>query len=109
LNDLRRHLHLALKQLGFIHPFTGTKKAGNQAYRRFRNTHLRNRTGCAEGLQKFWIGHTDESMGDLSDKIKEDVEFRKERAEKFEFGFKLPSVVPSVPKMKGNSLVAKAA
>jgi hypothetical protein len=48
-------------------------------------------------------------MGDLSDKIKEDVEFRKERAEKFEFGFKLPSVVPSVPKMKGNSLVAKAA
>jgi hypothetical protein len=42
--------------------------------------------------------HADESMGDLYDKIKEDVEFRKERAEKCGFGFELPSDVPSVPK-----------
>ena len=40
------------------------------------------------------------------DKIKEDVEFRKEWAEKCEFGFKLPSVVPNVPKMEENSLTA---
>ena len=105
-NILRRHLHPALKQLGFINPFTGTNKAGNHAFRRFRNTHLRNRTGCPEGLQKFWMGHADESMGDLYDKIKEDVEFRKEWAEKCEFGFKLPSVVPNVPKMEENSLTA---
>lgn len=108
-NILRRHLHPALKQLGFINPFTGTNKAGNHAFRRFRNTHLRNRTGCPEGLQKFWMGHADESMGDLYDKIKEDVEFRKEWAEKCEFGFKLPSVVPNVPRCTENGGNEKAA
>jgi integrase len=108
-NILRRHLHPALKQLGFINPFTGTNNAGNHAFRRFRNTHLRNRTGCPEGLQKFWMGHADESMGDLYDKIKEDVEFCKEWAEKCGFGFKLPSVVPNVPKMEENAPIALAA
>jgi hypothetical protein len=44
-------------------------------------THLRNRTGCPEGLQKFWIGHADESLSDLYDKIKEDVAFRREWAD----------------------------
>jgi hypothetical protein len=106
-NILRRHLHPALKQLGFINPFTGTNKVGNHAFRRFRNTHLRNRTGCPEGLQKFWMGHADESMGDLYDKIKEDVEFRKEWAEKCGFGFELSSVVPNVPKMEENSITAQ--
>jgi integrase len=84
---LRRHLHPALEQLGFINPFTGTSKAGNHAFRRFRNTHLRNRAECPEGLRKYWMGHADESMSDLYDKIKEDVEFRREWAEKAGFGF----------------------
>ena len=90
----------ALKQLEFINPSTGNSKAGDHAFRRFRNTHLRNRTGCPEGLQKFWMGHADESMSDLYDKIKEDVTFRRGRAEKCGFGFKLPSVVPNVPKIE---------
>ena len=55
------------------------------------------------------MGHADESMGDLYDKIKEDVEFRKEWAEKCGFGFKLPSVVPNVPKIEEISLTAIAA
>ena len=54
------------------------------------------------------MGHGDESMCYLYDKIKEDVEFRKEWAEKCGFGFKLPSVVPNVPKMEENSLTAIA-
>jgi integrase len=108
-NITRRHLHPALKQLGFINASTGSYKAGNYAFRRFRNTHLRNRTACHEGLLKFWMGHADESMGDLYDKIKEDVEFRKEWAEKCGFGFELPSVVPSVPKKKEQSTILKAA
>jgi integrase len=108
-NILRRHLHPALKQLGFINPFTGTYKAGNHAFRRFRNTHLRNRTGCPEGLQKFWMGHANESMSDLYDKIKEDLAFRREWAEKCGFGFKLPSVVPNVPKMEEKDETKKAA
>jgi hypothetical protein len=55
------------------------------------------------------MGHTDESMGDLYDKIKEDVEFRKEWAEKCGFGFELPSVVPSVQKKEERSIILEAA
>jgi integrase len=58
-NILRRHLYPALEQLWYNNPFTGTSKAGNHAFRRFRNTHLRNRSGCPEGLQNFWMGHAD--------------------------------------------------
>ena len=108
-NILRRHLHPALKALGFINPFTGTSKAGNHAFRRFRNTHLRNRTGCPEGLLKFWMGHADQSMSALYDKIKEDVAFRREWAERCGFGFDLPSVVPNVPKTEAETASAMAA
>jgi len=48
------------------------------------------------------MGHAAESMGDLYDKIKEDVEFRREMAEKCGFGIKLPSVVPNVPNVPKN-------
>ncbi len=82
-------------------PFTGTHKAGHHAFRRFRNTHLRNRTECPEGLRKFWIGHADESMSDLCDKIKEDVEFRRKWSEKCGFGFELSSVVPKCTENRG--------
>jgi hypothetical protein len=48
------------------------------------------------------MGHAEQDMGDLYDKIKNDVEFRKEVAEKAGFGFKLPSkkavVGPNGPK-----------
>jgi hypothetical protein len=98
-NILRRHLHPALKKLKYVNSITGTYKAGNHAFRRFRNTFLRNRTGCPEGLRNFWLGHAGEDMGDLYDKIKEDFPFRKEWAEKAGFGFELPSVVPNVPKI----------
>jgi hypothetical protein len=45
------------------------------------------------------MGHADESIGDLCDKVKEDVVFRKEWAERCKLGFNLPSVVLSTPKM----------
>ena len=54
------------------------------------------------------MGHADESMGDLYDKIKEDAEFRKVWAEKCGFGFKLPSVVPNVPKKEENPLAVES-
>jgi hypothetical protein len=47
------------------------------------------------------MGHADESMSDLYDKIKENVEFRRKWAEKCGFGFELSSVVPNVPKNGG--------
>ena len=84
--------------MNYINPFTGTYKAGHHAFRRFRNTYLRNRTTCPDGVRNFWLGHAGGGMGDLYDKIKEDVQFRKEVAEQSGFGFELPSIVPNVPK-----------
>ena len=58
------------------------------------------------------MGHADESMADLYDKIKEDEKFRREWAEKAGFGFKLPSVVPNVPnvpKIEEKDAATKAA
>ncbi|MDR3725961.1 MAG: tyrosine-type recombinase/integrase [Terracidiphilus sp.] len=111
-NILRRHLHPALKTLSYLNPYTGDHKAGNHAFRRFRNTYLRNYTDCPEGLQKFWLGHAGESMTDLYDKVKEDVEFRRMWAEKCGIGFELPelglSVVPNVPKVPKKAAMKKA-
>jgi integrase len=43
-NILRRHLHPALKKLGYTNQNTGDRKAGRHAFRRFRNTYLKNET-----------------------------------------------------------------
>jgi integrase len=61
-NIIRRHLHQALKELKYVNPFTGMHKAGNHAFRRFRNTYLRNYTECPAGLYKYWMGHAGEDM-----------------------------------------------
>jgi hypothetical protein len=81
-----------------VNPFTGTHKAGNHPFRRFRNTYLRNYTECPEGLYKCWMGQAEKDMSDLYDKIKEDAVFRRKWADRCGFGFELPSVVPNVPK-----------
>ena len=108
-NVIRRHLHPALEKLKYVNPHTGTHKAGNHAFRRFRNTYLKNRTECPKGLYDYWLGHAGKDMSDLYDKIKEDVQFRKAWAERCEFGFELPSIVPNVPKKQVDSKSAKAA
>jgi hypothetical protein len=106
---LRRHLHPALKQLGFINPFTLSHKAGHCVFRHFRNAHLRNRTQCPKGIRKYWMGHAGENMSGLYDKIKEDVEFRRFSAERCGFGFQLSSVVPNVPIIEEKDEARKAA
>jgi hypothetical protein len=108
-NILRRHLDPALKQMKYINSFTGTHKAGNHAFRRFRNTYLRNHTECPQGLQQYWMGHAGENMTDLYEKIKEDVAFRRKWAEKCGFGFELPSDVPNVPTIDEKDGAANAA
>jgi hypothetical protein len=55
------------------------------------------------------MGHADEDMSDLYDKIKEDVKFRREWSEKCGFGFDLTQVVPNVPKIEEKGEVRKAA
>ena len=108
-NVIRRHLHPALKKLKYVNPHNGTHKAGNHAFRRFRNTYLRNKTRCPEGLRNYWMGHAENSMDDLYDKIKEDVQFRKMCAEQCGLGFELSSVVPNVPKIAEKTEARKAA
>ena len=98
-NIIRRHLHKALKELNYVNPHTGTHKAGNHAFRRFRNTYLRNKTQCSEGLRNYWMGHKVNSMDDLYDKIKEDVQFRRKWAEQCGFGFELPYRCAECPEM----------
>src|ERR1700756_5123373 len=55
----------------------------------FRNTYLRNYTECPEGLYKFWMGHAGKDMSDVYDKIKEDVPFPENGAER-PHGYSLP-------------------
>ena len=48
---------------------------------------------ASPGVLKFWMGHAGEDMSDLYDKIKSDVAFRREMAEKAGLGFELPSKI----------------
>ena len=84
-NVLRRTLHPILAEIG-------QPKCGAHAFRRFRNTYLRNYTSTPPGLYKFWMGHAGKDMSDLYDKIKCDMVFRKEVAEKAGLGFEFQSI-----------------
>ena len=111
-NLLRRHLHPALKKLGYVNPRTGDHKAGSHAFRRFRNTYLKNETACPKGLRDYWLGHAGNSMDDLYDMVKDNTAFRKKKAEEYGIGFELPSavsVVPNVPKKQPKAKSAEAA
>ena len=81
-NLLRRGLHPALEELK-------QTKAGFPAFRRYRLTWLRKNRVHAD-LERFWMGHENETVGDGYSKMKEDVAFRLEQAEKVGLGFELP-------------------
>jgi integrase len=89
-NILRRVLHPILKKAGI-------SKCGFHAFRRFRNTYLRNYTPCPDGLQTYWLGWSGKGMGDHYDKIRENSDFRRQVAERVGTGFELPkpATVPS--------------
>lgn len=111
-NVLRRHLHPALKKLGYVNSHTGDHKAGTHAFRRFRNTYLKNETSCPKGLRDYWLGHAGNSMDDLYDKVKDNASFRKQKAAEYGVGFQLPcalSVVPNVLKKRAQKTLTKAA
>lgn len=109
-NVLRRHLHVALKALGYLNAHTGDHKAGTHAFRRFRNTYLKNETSCPKGLRDYWLGHAGNSMDDLYDMVKDNAAFRKQKATEYGVGFELPaSIVPNVPKTRARTRRIKAA
>ena len=97
-NILRRSLHPALEKLGI-------KRCGFHAFRRFRNIFLRNYTSCPNGLRNFWLGWSGKDMSDHYDKIREDMTFRREVAERVGIGFELPkpAIVPSVGNVPNSS------
>ena len=81
----------------------GQPKTGCHAFRRFRITWLR-RNLVPEDLIRFWHGHAGKTVTDSYSKLKDDVEFRKQVAEKVGLGFELPSekavVGPNGPKLE---------
>ena len=60
--------------------------AGAHIFRRFRLTWIR-KQAAPKDLERFWMGHAIEEVGDLYSKLKEDVEFRKEVTERIGLGF----------------------
>jgi integrase len=101
-NVLRRGLHPLLVGMG-------KPKCGFHAFRRFRETYLRNKTECPDGLRQFWMGYAGNSMDDLYDKIREDVQLRQQMAEHVGLGYKLPEfVVPVVPRTQSAELAPTA-
>ena len=92
-NILRRGLYPALKKLQWRDEELGLVKSGSHAFRRFRDTFLRNYTATPDGLIKFWLGHAGKDMSDLYDKIKRDVPFRRYVVEKAGLGFELPAKI----------------
>ena len=55
------------------------------------------------GLINYWLGWAEEGMSGLYDKIRHDVEFRKEVAEKAGLGFELSLKNPLLDRMDRNS------
>jgi integrase len=62
-NILRRSLHPILVALG-------QPKCGAHAFRRFRDTYLKNYTSTPLGLIKYWLGWAEEDMSGIYDKIR---------------------------------------
>lgn len=87
-NILRRWLHPVLAELELT-------KCGAHSFRRFRLSHIR-KYGCPKDLEHFWMGHEDEEIGDIYSKLKYDVPYRQEWAEKLGLGFTIPSKIVSI-------------
>jgi integrase len=84
-NLLKRQLHPLLKELKM-------EICGAHAFRRFRTTHLRKQR-TPEGLVQSWLGHAGKSQTDGYDRVREDVEYRKEVAQSVGIGFVVPTIV----------------
>jgi integrase len=78
---------------------------GFHCFRRFRTSLLR-KNRVPWDLEKFWIGHANKDVTDkYAEQLKDDVEYRREWAERVGLGF----VVPRVPQLSAVSLEQHAA
>lgn len=77
-----------LLQRNVLRVLHSVKRVGFHAFRRFRLTWLR-KNAAPKDLERVWMGHASEEVGDLYSKLKEDVAFRQEWAERIGLGFEL--------------------
>jgi integrase len=90
-NVVRRSFHPVLEALG-------AGKTGFHSMRRFRATWLRKQR-TPEELVRYWMGHAKQSLTDEYSKLSDDMEYRREVAEKIGTGFTVPArMIPMVPK-----------
>jgi hypothetical protein len=97
-NILRRSQHPILEELK-------VEKQGFHGFRRFRLTSLR-KNRVPGDLERFWMGHADQEIGDLYSKMEEETDFCKTVADTVGLGFQLPDeksartpdVAPFAPK-----------
>ena len=68
------------------------KRVGLHSLRRFRLTWLR-RNGVPKDLERSWMGHAPEEVGDLYSKLEDDVEFRSEWCERIGLGFSVVTLL----------------
>jgi len=93
-NVRNRSLHPKLVKLNLYTP-----GAAMNMYRRFRAAFLV-KSECPHDLKKFWLGHENNVItSEYAEQIREDIEWRQQKAAQIGVGFELPpSVVPNVPK-----------
>jgi integrase len=77
-----------LQHCNVLRVLHSVKRVGFHAFRRFRLTWLR-KNSAPKDLERFWMGHAPEEVGDLYSKLKDDVAFRQEWAERIGLGFEL--------------------
>jgi integrase len=80
LNQSSATPRCSLKELRWSDPKTGDGTAGNQAFSRFRNTHLRKKRVPDDVIQ-CWLGHAGKSMTDEFSQVRDDLKYRKLVAE----------------------------
>jgi len=80
-----------LQQRNVLRVLHAVKPVGFHAFRRFRLTWLR-KNGVPKDLERYWMGHAPEEVGDLYSKLKDDVSFRQQWAERTGLGFELVHV-----------------
>lgn len=88
-----------------IHPLLkkkGLPLGGCHIFRRFRMTWLRENSVPSD-IERFWLGHANQTVGDDYSMLKRNITFRKQIADRIGAGFTLPDsisapAVPNVPK-----------
>ena len=83
----------SLQQRNVLRVLHSVKRVGFHAFRRFRLTWLR-KNAVLRDLERFWMGHAAEEVRDLYSKLKVDVAFRQEWAERIGLGFELVHIGP---------------